>query len=224
MKPGHASRPPVVEPNRGVVHALPFTGGDEAFAEALRTGHPGAKAALFDMYGVHVARVITRVVGIDHEVPDLVHEVFLRAFAGAKGIREAASVKGWVTMIAVFTGRECIRRRSRKRWLKFFATDDVPDGPAPVVPEEATEAVRAAYAIFDRMAPENRVVLGLRLIEGMSVNEIAEACQMSVSKVKRRLSSAEPQFLEEARQSPALSDWLAAGDRWGGESKSIHEG
>jgi RNA polymerase sigma-70 factor (ECF subfamily) len=204
-------------PDHRVVRVLPFVGDDDSFVEALRAGHPGANAVLFDRYGAHVERVLTRLLGVDPEVPDLAHEVFARAFAGASGIRDAASLGGWITSIAVFTARECIRRRSRRRWLRFFSFDALPETPAPVPTPEVTEALRQTYAILNELSADERIALALRIIEGMNVTEVAEACQVSLSTIKRRLGRAEAKFLELARQRPSLQDWLQDGHRWGNE-------
>ena len=155
MKPSPSTRIGAERsPDHRVVRPLPFVGDDNAFVEALRANHPGANAALFDRYGAHVERVLTRLLGVDAEVPDLAQEVFARAFAGASGIRDAASLGGWITSIAVFTARECIRRRSRRRWLRFLSFDELPETQAPVPAPEITEALRQTYAILDELSAD----------------------------------------------------------------------
>ena len=211
MKPSTSTRSAERAPEQRVVRPLPFVGDDEAFVQALRAHHPGANAALFDRYGAHVERVLTRLLGVDAEVPDLTHEVFARAFGGAGQIRDAASLGGWITSIAVFTARECIRRRSRRRWLRFLSFDALPESEAPVPAPEVTEALQQTYAVLNELGADDRIVLALRMIEGMNVTEVADACQVSLSTIKRRLGRAEAKFLELARQKPALREWLPEG-------------
>ena len=53
-----------------------FFADDEALTRALQAGHPGAPAELFDRYGSHIQGVLVNVMGIDQELPDLLHESF----------------------------------------------------------------------------------------------------------------------------------------------------
>ncbi len=58
------------------------------------------------------------------------------------------------------------------------------------------------------MDAEERVVFSLRFLEGMELQEIALACDTSLSTVKRRLKDAQQHFSARARKHPALLPWL----------------
>ena len=88
-----------------------FFADDEALTRALQAGHPGAPAELFDRYGSHIQAVLVNVMGVDQELPDLLHESFAQAFKSVHQLKEGARLKAWLTRIAVFTARGCIRRR-----------------------------------------------------------------------------------------------------------------
>src|SRR5262249_11262088 len=99
---------------------------DREFIAALQQGHCSpAAAALFDRYASHIHRVLTRVLGADAELPDLVNEVFLSAVRSVTQLRQPGAVRSWLTTIAVHTARRCIRRRYRRRWLAFFSPTDI---------------------------------------------------------------------------------------------------
>jgi DNA-directed RNA polymerase specialized sigma24 family protein len=59
------------------------------------------------------------------------------------------------------------------------------------VPPEVRGELAAIYGILDRMKPEVRLALVLHRVEGLSVPEVAERMELSVSTVKRRLAVAE---------------------------------
>ena len=63
----------------GGVLELPIPDSDAGLVAALRSGRQTAKAALFDRYGRHVERVLTRVLGPDPDIPDLLQDVFVSA-------------------------------------------------------------------------------------------------------------------------------------------------
>lgn len=127
------------------VRHLSYSGDDETLAAALVSGHPGAPAALFDRYGANVQRTLASVLGIDDELSDLLHEVFARAFVDISKLDDPARLKAWLASIAVFTARGCIRQRRRRRWLRFWAPENLPELPENPAPHEAREALRATY-------------------------------------------------------------------------------
>ncbi|GAC1353329.1 MAG: hypothetical protein NVSMB1_25800 [Polyangiales bacterium] len=129
-----------------------------------------------------------------------------------EGLQGPSALRAWITKIAVFTARGCIRRRSRRRWLKF--SDDPPEVADTPANPEANEALRTTYAVLERLPTDERIALALRVIEGMELTEVATACGVSLATIKRRLKSAETRFLSAARQHPILQECLEGGHRW----------
>ncbi len=201
-------RPRVVD--RRVV----FLGDDKLLTRALQNGHPGAPAELFDRYANHIERVLVNVMGMDQELPDLLHETFAQAFKNAHQLKDGGRLKAWLTRIAVFTARGCLRRRTRRRWLLFFAPEQMPESQACVGSSEEREAVVATYAALDQLPANERLAFALRYIDGMELKEAAAACGVSLVTVKRRIARAQTQFISLAAADPALSDWLTEGSRW----------
>lgn len=180
---------------------------------ALRAGHPGAPGALFERHAVHVQRVLARVLGPDPELGDLLHDVFLRALGGIRRLEDPAALCGWLTSIAVFTARGCIRRRRARRWLRFLSAEQIPDREAPVASPEQMDALRRTYEILDRLPANERIAFALRVIDGMELTEVAQACGVSLATIKRRLSRAQESFVAMARREPALAEWVEGGAR-----------
>jgi RNA polymerase sigma-70 factor (ECF subfamily) len=189
-------------------------GDDRALVKALLDGHRAAKAELFDRYAPHVERILIRILGHDHELADLLHEVFARSLAGLGTLEDPSALKGWLTGITVFTARECIRRRVRGRWLRFFAPEDLPDIETITTDEETREALRITYALLDRLGPDDRIAFALRFFEGLEIVSIASACGVSINTAKRRIVRAQRRFVALAEREPALKGWLKGGTRW----------
>lgn len=200
--------------DRAVVLAIPFAGDDAALVAAIRAGNRAATAAFYHRHEAHVMRTLLRVLGPDQELEDLHQDVLLQALGCLDELRDPATLRAWLTSIAVFTARTRILRRKRRWWLRLFPPDELPEVPAPTPSGEVTEALRATYAVLDGLPADERVAFALRFIAGMELTEVAEACRVSLATIKRRLRRAQGAFEEGARAHPALADWLEGGTRW----------
>ena len=194
-----------------VVRRLPVTCSPETLVAALRQGKPWAQAALFEQHVGDVRRVLARVMGVDFELPDLVQDVFLRAFESIERLNDPTSVKSWLMSIAVNTARERIRKRQRQRWLRFMGAEELPEVQCSAVDPVSQEALRATYAILDRLHPDERIAFALRFIDGMELTDVATACGVSLATIKRRLSKAGKRFRDLAWEHPVLREWLEGG-------------
>jgi RNA polymerase sigma-70 factor (ECF subfamily) len=207
MKPS----PKKYEPHEAV--PLRFTGDDRALVGALKVKHPGAMEALYDRYAAHVERVLARVMGFDTELYDLVQEVFIEAFKSVAAMKDGQALNAWLTTLSVFTARQCIRKRRRRRvyWVKD--PDNYMEVPVNDADPSEIEALRLTYQALETMATDDRIVFSLRFIQGMNVAEVATTCRVSVSTAKRRLKRAETRFSVIARRFPALLECIEQGER-----------
>lgn len=185
---------------------------DSELVAQLRAGKRDAAGTLFDRHGEKVERLLFSLLGPEPEAEDLLHEVFLRAIEGIHDLDEPTKLRSWLAGIAIFTAREWIRSRVRRRWLSFVA--EVPEIATSGPSEEVTEATRCTFEVLRGMSADDRIVFSLRFIEGMEMQEIAVSCDMSLSTAKRRLQDAEKHFLARARRFPALRPWIEEGGRW----------
>ncbi|MBN1772735.1 MAG: sigma-70 family RNA polymerase sigma factor [Deltaproteobacteria bacterium] len=201
-------------PDAKVMRPECFLGNDEALLERVRRGEPGAALALYDRHAPHLRRVLARIMGVDAELPDLLHESFANALAGIDQLRDAGRLRAWLSCIAVYTARGCIRRRGRRRWLELREPERVEQAAAPESRPEDAEALRRTYAVLDRMAADERIPFTLRFLEDMTLPEAAEACRVSLATIKRRLARAERTFVTAAREDPVLRQWVNDSPRW----------
>ncbi len=189
-----------------------FAGDDHALLRALGRGDRGAAAALFDRYAPLVERTMARVLGADSELADAVQEAFLRMLHSVHGVRDPQALPEWVIRVAVCTAVDALRRRKRRRWLLFEPAETL-EQPGAEADLEGREALKATYAVLDRLPVEDRTAFALRRIDGMELRQVASACDCSLATVKRRLERAEARFAALARRHPALRSWLDDGER-----------
>lgn len=193
---------------------------DEAdLVAAVQAGDRLAMAALFDRYSPDVLRMLRRVLGTDPDLADLVQEVFARVLRGIDQVHDPYALRGWISSIAVFVARECIRRRKRRWWLGLWRrpqdeSDAFESGFEEAPTDwEAREALRTVYRILDSLSAEERLVFTLRFFEGMELTEVASACGFSLATAKRRIAKAREGFWAMAQHEPAVRAWMEGGER-----------
>ena len=140
-----------------------WKGGDQRAATRLVARHADA-----------VARFVASL-GVRHEVDELVQDTFVRAFGSLDGFRGESAFRTWLFTIArrlVLDRRRSIRRRGEQVEVKDGDVRTEFDALDAVVADETEGRMRAA---LERLTPTQREVFSLRVGEGMSYREIADA-------------------------------------------------
>jgi RNA polymerase sigma-70 factor (ECF subfamily) len=171
--------------------------GSEALAAALKRGQPEARAAFFDTYEPHARRILTHVLGPDPELTDVLHDSFVNAFRSVHTLRDPSALGAWFTRVTVFTARKVLRSRRRRAWLRLFKSDEHEAVWEPLAPDdvEKSHAVHAAYSALAKLPADEQLVFALHYVQGMTLNEVGAACELSLSTVKRRVKRARTAFL-----------------------------
>jgi RNA polymerase sigma-70 factor (ECF subfamily) len=183
---------------------------------AIRAGDAVAKAALFHRYLPRVQRVVSRILGRDRELPDVLQDVFVHALSSIHTVHDPQALESWLAGVAKHTSLRFLRERSRRSSVRLFWDDDEQQEIEPLALgyDPATRrALRSVYTALDRMPTQQRRVFALRYIEGVGLCELAASCGVSLATAKRRLRRAEAQFARQARHLPELSAWLKGGSR-----------
>ena len=222
-EPMSTSRPktPAAGAARGtnVVLPLAFNGDDAALVAAVKDGHAGAKAALFQRHSGFVERVITHVLGFDRELSDILQDVFLNALGSIHLLKDPRLLRPWLYQVATLTARKVLRKRSRRKWLRLFIDTDEEsrweiENARADPSTESRRALRAVYGVLERLPADERIAFALRYMEGLELLEVAGASGVSLATVKRRLRRAELRFTKAAGRHPELREWLEGGARW----------
>lgn len=210
--PASPKRSPTESPAPArVVPLLASNASDQALVEAVLRGQAGASTLLYDRYAEHVRRVIGRVLGPDPELGDLLHDVFLQIFQGLERLEDADRLEAWLTRIAVNTARTWIRRRRRRRWLRFLDPGELPEVRVRDTSDETRDAMHRTYAVLQKLPADERIPFALRFLAEMELTEVADACDVSLATIKRRLRKARRRFEALAARDPVLRGWLEGG-------------
>jgi len=150
---------------------------DEALLSRVRAGDTEALGALYDRHSARVFRALSYLVGDPDEAASLVQEVFLRVLERREQYRpESGSFRTWLFGIARNLAADVLRRAGRERKLlrplgeEEPARDDPRETTSGAELAEDLERLRSALA---GLQPEERELLVLREIEGLSYEEIA---------------------------------------------------
>ena len=190
-----------------VVHPLAFAGDDGQLVAGIRQGHPAATVHFYAKFAESMRRLLFRILGPDSELDDVLHDTFVRALESIDSLRDPGALRSWISGIAIHTARARIQRRHRRRWLRFFAPEDLPERAEPAPSPEVSDTLRAVQRVLERLPLDERVAVVLRCAEEMTMPEAAAACGVSLSTFKRRLATAERAFRELSTDEPALRDW-----------------
>lgn len=153
--------------------------------------------AVVRAYRPYVAAVVTRMVGRDDDVDDLVQDTFLRALDGLKRLEDSTKTKPYLASIAV---RLTLRKLKRRRALRVFGLAEQWH-PTLLSTERASGEHRAmlaaVYRVLDSMSAEEQVAWSLRYLEGERLETVAELLGVSLSTAKRRIAAVDAALQEE---------------------------
>ncbi|MBC8419006.1 MAG: sigma-70 family RNA polymerase sigma factor [Proteobacteria bacterium] len=169
---------------------------DSEIVRRILQGDVNAFGLLLDRYKDHALKIIKKRVPAS-EVEDIAQEAFVKAYQSLPGFDPESHFRKWLSTITVRTCHDYWRKAYRTRelpmsalserhreWLECVISSESnasADGRARQ--EEAKEVL--AWAL-DRLSPEDRMVVEMVYLEGMTGREAAELLGWSTANVKVR--------------------------------------
>ena len=140
----------------------------------FRVARAGERSAIFqEIFQAHYDQVFAlccRLCGNTALAEDAVQETFVEVYKGLPLFRGEASLATWIYRVAM---RTALRLRARARPASEEAIDAAPVAADP----EAALAARAVQAALDALPAEQRVVVALFSVDGLSHGEIAASAR-----------------------------------------------
>lgn len=171
-------------------------GEDGALLEAVADQQDReAYRSLFDRYYPRVFVFVSRRLEDPELAREITSDVFLEVWASAGAFRGESRISSWIFGIARFKCLEAIRQRSRFKRSRVVSTDDevisqVPDGFESVTQIDARDELRRVAGVLERIPREQREALEWTVVEGQSLDAVAERQNVSRDTVKTRISRA----------------------------------
>jgi RNA polymerase sigma-70 factor (ECF subfamily) len=191
------------------------TADDPAMVAGCRAGDAASLDRFFRAHVAYVERVIARLTGPTPDLEDLVQATFVQAFQSFRRYRGEASLKTWVTRIAVHVTLHQLRAGVRRVVpLELVKEADEPHDPALPADQEAAsrQLARRLHALLDRVSAKKRVAFLLYAVEDYSIEEVAALTGSSKAATKSRIWFARREVLAMVGAHPDLSHLLAAGE------------
>ena len=165
--------------------------------EAAQGGDVAAFNQLVQLYQGIVYNVAIRTLGNSEDAADVAQETFISAFRAIREFR-GGSVKAWLLRITVNASYDLLRRRRRRPASTLDVLAEAGDDEVGVVdrargPDAAALGAETARVIQQALATlpdEQRTLVVLCDVQGLSYEEAAETTQVALGTVKSRLSRA----------------------------------
>lgn len=166
---------------------------DAALVQGTLRGNLDAYDVLVKRYQRQVYNLAYRMLGNAEDAGDLVQETFIRAFGALKSFRQDASFLTWLYKI---TSNLCIdQMRARKSRGALSLDVELEEGREPMADRSSSpedQVVRGAVGEIVQRAVMNlperyRVVVVMRHLQDMSIDEIASQLDLPSGTVKTHL-------------------------------------
>ena len=188
---------------------------DIALAEQAASGDAGAKRTLVERLMPKVRTTIHYLAPQDRDADDLVQSAFIEILRSVHLFRGESRLETWATRIAVRCAVAQLRTR-RRRFRLLAPEPDVGEPADNQTPERSSEQYqlrRHIRALLQNLSVDQRTVIVLKLVHGMSMKEIADVTDTPLNTARERLRVGRKQFRRLMLQDPVLRDWIERRER-----------
>jgi RNA polymerase sigma-70 factor (ECF subfamily) len=186
------------------------TSADDALVRRARTGDAAAFELLVDTRIDRCYRLAWSILSNDADAADATQDALVSAWRQLPRLRDPATFDGWLNRIVANAALMARRHRVRLREVSVRPAypGDEATGPEPPQDPRARTAMDefvdndAIGRAFDRLRPQDRMLLVLHHVEERPVAEIARSLGIPVGTAKWRLHAAR-NALEKAMEAEA---------------------
>src|SRR3984885_736372 len=187
-------------------------GGAQDERELVRMAQNGTVEAFEELVRRHQQRVfavVTRILRRREDVEDVSQQVFLKAYVSIRRFDMRSAFSTWLYKIAV---NECWDSLRKKKVRPLVYESDLSEDQVQLLDsymhadrgpsghDQQVEARDLAERLLSALSEEDREILLLKEVEGLSVQEIAEIFDLNVNTVKVRMFRARANMMEAYRR------------------------
>ncbi len=172
---------------------------DEEIAKLVQDGNLDAFGELIARYEAKLKRYARKFLNYEHEIEDLVQDVFIKAYTNIQSFNIELRFSPWIYRIAHNTFVNELKRKSKHgvhlfdidTILPFIASKETTDGE---LMDSETNAEMEAHV--QELSPKYREVIVLHYFESLSYQEISEILKIPVTTVGVRMNRARKKLKE----------------------------
>ena len=157
---------------------------ESAILEGCRGGNQEAQRQLYERYVGRTYRCALRLTCDSQDAFDVTQETFVRAFTQIRSFAGRSSIGTWLYRITTNEALQLARRRKlEKDQISNFVR-------ANCAPEENLSSRCDMEDALSKISLQNRTILVLKYVEGLSYEEIAHVLEYPMGTVASRLNRA----------------------------------
>jgi RNA polymerase sigma-70 factor, ECF subfamily len=184
---------------------------EDVLVAKAQAGNPEAFAALLNRYDNQVYRIALKITDSHEDAEDVLQESLLNAYLHLAAFRGESRFSTWLIRIVAHQAMSKVRRRKSRREVSLdnpIETDDdlqlsrdvEDESDDPEAQFLRTELQRIVLQTIDSLEPGLRVVLVMRELGMLSMEDMAGALDVSVPVAKSRLFRARQKLRERVQQ------------------------
>jgi RNA polymerase sigma-70 factor (ECF subfamily) len=182
--------------------------GDGALAGRAAQGDREAQREVFHALTATVPATLYRVLGSNEYMEDLLQDVFIEIFRSLPHYRGEAKLTTWACPIAARVAFHYLRSKRSRAEKSSQAPVQLHLVGSPEEHAQHREGLQRLYALLRKMTPEQHIAIALFMVDGRSIEEIAQLTGVSATAAKNRIFRARRKFLAAARKDPALTAYI----------------
>lgn len=177
---------------------------DLELVEKARGGDAAAFNQVVLAYRRRVLGTVSRLIGRPEDVEDVAQEVFVRLYHSFDQLRSAEVFEPWLYRLTMNASYDYLRRIKRRGELRMADLSDqqvlVADSQAgSKVDQEAAQKTKVrdfVDALFRTVSEQDRILLTLKEVEGLSLKELEHIYSVGENVLKVRLFRARQRVLK----------------------------
>lgn len=177
---------------------------EQELIERARTGDPQAFNQVVLAYRKRILGTISRLIGRPEDVEDVAQEVFVRLYYSLDQLRTAEVFEPWLYRLTVNASYDYLRRvkrRSESRMAdlseqQVMMADSLAGGRQEDEERQKGKTREFMDALFRHVSEEDRLLLTLKEVEGLSLKELEQIYGAKENALKVRLFRARQRVLK----------------------------
>ena len=177
---------------------------DFELIESARGGNDAAFNQIVLAYRKRILGTISRLIGRPEDVEDVGQEVFLRLYFSLDQLRTAEVFEPWLYRLTVNAAYDYLRRQKRRHESRMsdlseqqvMMADAVAGGKVSKEELRRTDMKEFVDSLLDSVSEEDRVLLTLKEVEGLSLKELEQVYQVNENALKVRLFRARQRVIK----------------------------
>lgn len=158
---------------------------DYTIIQSCLSGDVDAYSEIVDKYQQIIYKQVYWYAESPQAAEELAHEVFVQSFLSLDKYQAKAPFVHWLRRIASHVG--CRHIKEIKKMKKHFPLESWDDSVETVDAADEHEVANTLRELLDILSPEDRIVLIMLYVEGLSVKEIAARMSWNIGIVKMRV-------------------------------------